>query len=115
MAWAQRTGVLHEFNQEYRRQLLEAQARGERNAPGLVRQPQGRPRRGVRRAMLAYMNDTSPPLKPAREPSESFRELSGRRVAGCARRSSATCRRASSPACSAIGSRTRHNPEAALR
>jgi hypothetical protein len=29
MAWAQRTGVLHEFNQEYRRQRLEAQGRGE--------------------------------------------------------------------------------------
>jgi hypothetical protein len=30
MAWAQRTGVLHEFNQEYRRRRLEAQRRGER-------------------------------------------------------------------------------------
>jgi hypothetical protein len=30
MAWAQRTGVLQEFNQEYRRQRLEAQRRGER-------------------------------------------------------------------------------------
>jgi hypothetical protein len=30
MAWAQRTGVLHEFNQEYRRRRLEAQGRGER-------------------------------------------------------------------------------------
>ena len=30
MAWAQRSGVLHEFNQEYRRRRLEAQARGER-------------------------------------------------------------------------------------
>jgi hypothetical protein len=29
MAWAQRTGVLHEFNQEYRRRRLEAQRRGE--------------------------------------------------------------------------------------
>jgi hypothetical protein len=31
MAWAQRSGVLHEFNQEYRRQRLEAQGRGERS------------------------------------------------------------------------------------
>jgi len=30
MAWAQRTGPLHEFNQEYRRRRLEAQRRGER-------------------------------------------------------------------------------------
>ena len=30
MAWAQMTGVLHEFNQEYRRRRLEAQRRGER-------------------------------------------------------------------------------------
>ena len=30
MAWAQRTGVLHVFNQEYRRRRLEAQRRGER-------------------------------------------------------------------------------------
>jgi hypothetical protein len=30
MAWAQRTGVLHEFNQEYRRRRLESQRRGER-------------------------------------------------------------------------------------
>jgi hypothetical protein len=30
MAWAQRTGVLQEFNQEYRRRRLEAQGRGER-------------------------------------------------------------------------------------
>jgi hypothetical protein len=30
MAWAQRTGVLHEFNQEYCRRRLEAQRRGER-------------------------------------------------------------------------------------
>ena len=30
MAWAQRTGVLHEFNREYRRRRLEAQGRGER-------------------------------------------------------------------------------------
>jgi hypothetical protein len=30
MAWAQRAGVLREFNQEYRRQRLEAQRRGER-------------------------------------------------------------------------------------
>ena len=30
MAWAQRTGVLHEFNQGYRRRRLEAQRRGER-------------------------------------------------------------------------------------
>ena len=30
MAWAQRTGVLHEFNQESRRRRLEAQRRGER-------------------------------------------------------------------------------------
>jgi hypothetical protein len=30
MAWAQRTGVLHEFNQEYGRRRLEAQGRGER-------------------------------------------------------------------------------------
>jgi hypothetical protein len=30
MAWAQRSGVLHEFNQEYRRRRLEAQGRGER-------------------------------------------------------------------------------------
>jgi hypothetical protein len=30
MAWAQRTGVLHEFNQGYRRWWLEAQRRGER-------------------------------------------------------------------------------------
>jgi hypothetical protein len=30
MAWAQRSGVLHEFNQEYRRRRLEAQRRGER-------------------------------------------------------------------------------------
>jgi hypothetical protein len=30
MAWAQRTGVLHEFNQEYRRRRLGAQRRGER-------------------------------------------------------------------------------------
>ena len=29
MAWAQRSGVLHEFNQEYRRRRLEAQRRGE--------------------------------------------------------------------------------------
>jgi hypothetical protein len=29
MAWAQRTGVLHEFNQEYRLRRLEAQRRGE--------------------------------------------------------------------------------------
>jgi hypothetical protein len=29
MAWAQRTGVLHEFNQEYRRRRLESQRRGE--------------------------------------------------------------------------------------
>src|SRR5262249_62116187 len=29
MAWAQRTGVLHEFNQEYRRRRLEAHGRGE--------------------------------------------------------------------------------------
>jgi hypothetical protein len=29
MAWAQRTGVLHEFNQGYRRRRLEAQRRGE--------------------------------------------------------------------------------------
>jgi hypothetical protein len=27
MAWAQRTGVLHEFNQEHRRRPLEAQGR----------------------------------------------------------------------------------------
>jgi hypothetical protein len=30
MAWAQRTGVLHEFNQEYRRRRLAAQRRGQR-------------------------------------------------------------------------------------
>ena len=30
MAWAQRTGVLQEFNQEYRRRRLEALGRGER-------------------------------------------------------------------------------------
>jgi hypothetical protein len=30
MAWAQRTGVLHEFNQGYRRRRLEARRRGER-------------------------------------------------------------------------------------
>jgi len=30
MAWAQRTGVLHQLNQEYRRRRLEAQRRGER-------------------------------------------------------------------------------------
>jgi hypothetical protein len=30
MAWAQRSGVLHEFNQEYRRRRLEAQRRGKR-------------------------------------------------------------------------------------
>jgi hypothetical protein len=30
MAWAQRTGVLHEFNQEYRRRRLEAQGSGAR-------------------------------------------------------------------------------------
>jgi hypothetical protein len=30
MAWAQSTGVLHEFNQEYRRRRLEAQGRGHR-------------------------------------------------------------------------------------
>ena len=30
MAWAQRSGVLHEFNQEYRRRRLEAQGRGAR-------------------------------------------------------------------------------------
>jgi hypothetical protein len=30
MAWAQRTGVLRAFNQEYRRRRLEAQRRGER-------------------------------------------------------------------------------------
>jgi hypothetical protein len=30
MAWARRTGVLHEFNQEYRRRRLEAQGRHER-------------------------------------------------------------------------------------
>jgi hypothetical protein len=30
MAWAQRTGVLHEFNQEYRRRRLESRRRGER-------------------------------------------------------------------------------------
>jgi hypothetical protein len=30
MAWAQRTGVLHEFNQEYRHRRLEARGRGER-------------------------------------------------------------------------------------
>ena len=30
MAWAQRTGVLHEFDQEYRRRRVEAQGRGER-------------------------------------------------------------------------------------
>jgi hypothetical protein len=30
MAWAQKSGVLHEFNQEYRRRRLEAQRRGER-------------------------------------------------------------------------------------
>ena len=30
MAWPQRTGVLHEFNQEYRRRRVEAQRRGER-------------------------------------------------------------------------------------
>jgi hypothetical protein len=30
IAWAQRSGVLHEFNQEYRRRRLKRQARGER-------------------------------------------------------------------------------------
>ena len=30
MAWARRSGVLHEFNQEYPRRRLEAQRRGER-------------------------------------------------------------------------------------
>jgi hypothetical protein len=30
MAWAQRSGVLPEFNREYRRLRLEAQRRGER-------------------------------------------------------------------------------------
>src|SRR6516165_7552415 len=30
MAWAQRTGALHEFNREYKRRRLEAQRRGER-------------------------------------------------------------------------------------
>jgi hypothetical protein len=29
MAWAQRSGVLQEFNQEYRRRRIEAQRRGE--------------------------------------------------------------------------------------
>jgi hypothetical protein len=29
IAWAQRSGVLHEFNQEFRRRRLEAQGRGE--------------------------------------------------------------------------------------
>jgi hypothetical protein len=30
MAWAQRSGVLSEFNREYRRRRLEAEGRGER-------------------------------------------------------------------------------------
>ena len=30
MAWAETSGVLHEFNQEYRRWRLEAQRRGDR-------------------------------------------------------------------------------------
>src|SRR5262249_29457975 len=30
MAWAQRTGMLHEFNQEYRRRRLEAQGKDQR-------------------------------------------------------------------------------------
>jgi hypothetical protein len=61
MAWAQRSGVLHEFNQEYRRRRLEAQARGE---PFMT---YGAARARLRRAMMKVAATGSVPVTIVRE------------------------------------------------
>ena len=61
MALAQRSGVLHEFNQEYRRRQLEAQGRGERfmgYAQAMAR---------LRRAMIKVATTGTAPVAILRE------------------------------------------------
>ena len=64
MAWAQRTGLLHEFNQEYRRQRLEAQERGERFMG--YAQATARLRLRLRRAITKMAATGTPPVAVVR-------------------------------------------------